>query len=313
SRVQLLCHVLQDFAFRLVFPGVSHRAVAVDVGIRRVAGVCGQLYRAGTSVLPADAHQLPCVETVDADVGDRDVPPVAEGLSLFFPAFPPLLGRFRAGFDLDGVGLVDAPCFVVDECVGCSGRNVVGVQVGNGEVVDSLGFGCADRYRTDLDPGSGTGPQPRARFQVDGGHPRGEAGNPERVRVGGDHDTAVLGAVVHGELHQGGGAVAGVQVGDGAGAFGAGARAERPHVVPHGDGCDGGVRAVGQQHERARHEAVAPARPRRGPGGFVVTAAVVAGLVPVGADRSGGGLGAAVLAAHDVEGPVAFLVPADAG
>src|SRR5690606_14698889 len=136
---------------------------------------------------------------------------------------------------------------------------------------------------------------------------------PERVRVGGDHDTAVLGAIVHGELHQGGGAVAGVQVGDGAGAFGAGARVERPHVVPHGDGFDGGVRAVGQQHERARHEAVAPARPRRGPGGFVVTAAVVAGLVPVGADRSGGGLGAAVLAAHDVEGPVAFLVPADAG
>src|SRR5690606_10378862 len=80
------------------------------------------------------------------------------------------------------------------------------------------------------------------------------------------------------ELHQGGGAVAGVQVGDGAGAFGAGARVERPHVVPHGDGFDGGVRAVGQQHERARHEAVAPARPRRGPGGFVVTAAVVAGL-----------------------------------
>ena len=80
----------------------------------------------------------------------------------------------------------------MDEDRGVAGFYIVGVEVGDGEVVNALIMGDTVFDSGDLDVGAGAGAEPHAGFEVGGLYPLADvAGDPEGVVVGGDEHTVL--------------------------------------------------------------------------------------------------------------------------
>src|SRR5690606_507315 len=133
-------------------------------------------------------------------MGSPELKSVPVALAINIGSVVELLERTRhlidAGSTPRFVVFTNAAVAVVDQDMRLGRQYIVGVVVGDGEVVDALVVGGLVFGGGDLDVGAGAGAEPHAGLEVGGLHPLADvAGDPEGVVGRGNDDTASVGVV----------------------------------------------------------------------------------------------------------------------